>query len=165
MKKLVLIQGTMGIGKSTVCEQLLQCTQRSAYLDGDWCWRMHPFVVNDENKRMVIDHITHLLRGLLQNSQVETVYFCWVMHRQEIVDEILHALQEVDFVPIPIALVCDAQTLAQRLRSRGENQQAIARSVARLPLYQALPSTKLDVSKLSVRQTAECILAHVHASA
>lgn len=161
MKKLVLIQGTMGVGKSTVCEQLLRCTDHSAYLDGDWCWKMHPFVVNDENKRMVMDHITHLLRGFLQNGQVETVYFCWVMHEQAIVDEILRALCKEVFVPIPIALVCTEEELARRMRARGEGEAAIARSVARLPLYAKLQTMLLDVSELSVQQTAERILAHV----
>ena len=165
MKKLVLISGTMGVGKSTVCEVLLRRTEHSVYLDGDWCWKMHPFVVNEENKRMVMDHITHLLRGFLRNSQIQTVYFCWVMHEQAIVDEILHALREEAFVPIPIALTCTQAELARRMRARGEDEAAIARSVARLPLYAGLRTTLLDVSELSVEQTAERIMAHIRAQA
>ena len=50
MKKLILISGTMGIGKSTITEELSKQTKQSVYLDGDWCWMMNPFIVNEENK-------------------------------------------------------------------------------------------------------------------
>ena len=36
MKKLTMINGTMGVGKSTVCNKLLNMLSPSAYLDGDW---------------------------------------------------------------------------------------------------------------------------------
>jgi predicted ATP-dependent serine protease len=35
MKKLILISGTMGIGKSTITEELSKQTKQSIYLDGD----------------------------------------------------------------------------------------------------------------------------------
>ena len=44
MKKLILINGTMGAGKTTTCQELLKILQPSVFLDGDWCWKMHPFI-------------------------------------------------------------------------------------------------------------------------
>ena len=41
-KKFIMIGGPMGIGKTTVCEKLYQEIDRCAWLDGDWCWMMHP---------------------------------------------------------------------------------------------------------------------------
>lgn len=38
MKHVYLIGGPMGIGKSTVCNQLNQDLEHSVFLDGDWCW-------------------------------------------------------------------------------------------------------------------------------
>ncbi len=74
MKKLIIINGTMGVGKSTVCNILLDTLKPSVYLDGDWCWNMNPFVVSEENKKMVINNITHLLKSYLENSGFE--YWC-----------------------------------------------------------------------------------------
>ena len=51
----------MGAGKSTVSEQLLKETENSIYLDGDWCWNMNPFTVNEENIEMVLKNIIFLL--------------------------------------------------------------------------------------------------------
>ncbi|MBQ4087884.1 MAG: AAA family ATPase, partial [Clostridia bacterium] len=38
MKTLYMIGGTMGVGKTTVCQQLKRDLQNSVFLDGDWCW-------------------------------------------------------------------------------------------------------------------------------
>ena len=37
---------------------------------------MNPFVVSEENKRMVLSNITHLLRAYLNNSSCRYVLFC-----------------------------------------------------------------------------------------
>ena len=55
MKKLILINGTMGAGKTTTCQELLKILQPSVFLDGDWCWKMHPFIVNEETKNMALN--------------------------------------------------------------------------------------------------------------
>ena len=98
MKKLILISGTMGIGKSTITEELSKQTKQSVYLDGDWCWMMNPFIVNEENKDMVINNIHFLLNSFINNSMINVIYFCWVMDEQKIVDRVLNgiALEDID---------------------------------------------------------------------
>ena len=54
-KRLFLIGGTMGVGKTSVCRQLNRDLENSVFLDGDWCWNADPFVVTDETKAMVMD--------------------------------------------------------------------------------------------------------------
>ena len=65
MKTLYMIGGTMGVGKTTVCQQLKRDLQNSVFLDGDWCWDASPFHVTDETKAMVIDNICYLLINFL----------------------------------------------------------------------------------------------------
>ena len=43
MKRLFIIGGTMGVGKSTVCQELKTMLPNSVFLDGDWCWDSRPF--------------------------------------------------------------------------------------------------------------------------
>ena len=45
MKTLYMIGGTMGVGKTTACQQLKQDLPNSVFLDGDWCWDANPFSV------------------------------------------------------------------------------------------------------------------------
>jgi len=58
-----MIGGTMGIGKTTVSQYLKTELNNSVFLDGDWCWDMHPFQVTDETKEMVIRNICALLNN------------------------------------------------------------------------------------------------------
>ena len=104
MKKLYMIGGTMGVGKTTTCMLLRDMLPNCAFLDGDWCWSMHPFQVTEETKRMVVENIAYLLNSFLRCSAFENVVFCWVMHEQSIIDDILSRL-EGEFEPVCVSLV------------------------------------------------------------
>ncbi|MBR4062948.1 MAG: AAA family ATPase, partial [Clostridia bacterium] len=92
MKTLYMIGGTMGVGKTTVCQQLKRDLQNSVFLDGDWCWDASPFQVTDETKAMVTNNICYLLNNFLKCSAYDNIIFCWVMHEQRIIDSILEKL-------------------------------------------------------------------------
>lgn len=67
MKKLIIINGTMGVGKTTISKEVHKSLDKSVWLNGDWCWMMNPWVFSEENIRMVMDNITYLLRNYLTN--------------------------------------------------------------------------------------------------
>lgn len=162
MKKLIVINGTMGVGKSTVCRLLLKKLQPSVYLDGDWCWNMNPFVESEENRAMVLNNITHLLNAYLNNSGYEYIIFCWVIQQEEIFQQILEPLSKNEFDLYKISLVCSEQALRERLEQDVTNEirepDVIERSVARIPLYRAMDTQKIDVSSCSSLEAAEQII-------
>jgi broad-specificity NMP kinase len=158
MKKLIIINGTMGVGKSTVCNILLDKLVPSVYLDGDWCWNMNPFIVSEENKVMVINNITHLLKSYLDNSAFEYIIFCWVIHVEEIFNQILKPLDDFEFELYKISLVCSEESLKSRLEidvKRGiRDFDIIDKSIQRLSLYNKMDTLKVDVSSITPEQTA-----------
>lgn len=162
MKRLYLIGGPMGVGKTAACRELQSRLERSAFLDGDWCWDMRPFQVTAETKRMVMDNICCLLNNFLRCSAVDHVIFCWVMHRREILDELLSRLDTGGCAVYPVSLVCTAAALKARLegdiRAGRRTPDAVERSLGYLPLYGALDTEKIDVSALSPAETAAEIL-------
>ena len=105
----------MGVGKTTVCQQLKRDLQNSVFLDGDWCWDASPFQVNDETKAMVTNNICYLLNNFLKCSAYESIIFCWVMHEQSIIDSILEKLDTQNCEVKCISLVADEKTLCERL--------------------------------------------------
>lgn len=162
MKRLYIIGGTMGAGKTTLCGIMRDTLDKSVFLDGDWCWDMHPFVVNEETQRMVISNICFLINGFLRCSAFENVIFCWVMHRQQIIDSILSALELDGVEVINVSLICSEESLRRRLEKDVANglrePDVIERSVERLPLYEALDTVKLDVSNISAAEAAKTII-------
>ena len=158
MKNLYMIGGTMGIGKTTVCQQLKQDLPNSVFLDGDWCWDASPFQVTDETKAMVINNICYLLNNFLKCSAYENIIFCWVMHEQSIINSILEKLDTQNCEVKCISLVADEKTLRERLEKDVErgirSEDIIERSIVRIPMYQALNTIKIDTNTKTVAMIA-----------
>ena len=159
MKSLYLIGGTMGVGKTTVSQQLKQDLPNSVFLDGDWCWDASPFQVTDETKAMVTDNICYLLNNFLHCSAYENVIFCWVMHQQSIIDSIIEKLDVQNCAVKCISLILDEINLRERLTADVEKgirtADVIDRSVARIPLYQTLDTIRIDTSNKTVQMIAD----------
>lgn len=162
MKTLYFISGPMGVGKTAVSRELLRMLPRCAFLDGDWCWTMQPFIVTDETKAMVTDNIAHILGSFLRCSEFDHVVFCWVMHQQEIIDGLLARLPMDGVRFVNISLTCTQETLASRIEQDViaglRDKSAIQRSLSYLPLYESVDSIKLDTTELSPAEAAEQII-------
>lgn len=159
MKNIYIIGGTMGVGKTTVCQSLKLILKNSVFLDGDWCWDMHPFQITGETKKMVLSNICSLLNNFIKCSAFENIIFCWVMHEQSIIDTIISCLDISDYRIIKISLICDETVLRKRLKRDVDEglrfTEVIERSVNYLPLYERLATTKINVSNKSVKEIVE----------
>lgn len=161
MKNLIFINGTMGVGKTTISKELQKLLPNCIFLDGDWCWDMSPFIVTDETKKMVLDNISHLLNNFISCSEYKNIIFCWVMHEGSIVDDVLSRLNKDDCMLHKFSIVCSEQTLISRI-TKDINQgirknDVIERSVPRLNNYFQMDTRKIDVSYISAKEAAEII--------
>lgn len=158
MKNLIFINGPMGVGKSATCEALLGMLAPAAYLDGDWCWRMEPWIVNDRTIAMVEDNIAHLLRSYVALPEVDNVIFGWVMHRSEIVNRLLKELAQENLRISVYTLVCSPDALRRRIEvdidAGKRSDDNLRRSLERLPLYNDMDWPKIDVSTITAGQAA-----------
>ena len=158
MKRLYLIGGPMGVGKTTVCRSLQARLDRSVFLDGDWCWDAHPFQVTGETMAMVMENICFLLNNFLRCSAYNHVIFCWVLHQQEILNELLSRLDLQDCRIRAVSLTASPEALSARIaadvQAGRRDQSALERSLAYLPLYEGLNTEKLDVSRLTPGEAA-----------
>jgi broad-specificity NMP kinase len=156
MKRLYIIGGTMGVGKTTVCQKLKAELSNCVFLDGDWCWDANPFLVNEETKEMVMHNICFMLNQFLHCSSYENVVFCWVMHEQNIIDTILANIDKTNCDIKVISLVCSQAALRERLEKDIQlgirTSDVVERSIERLPLYDKLKTQKVYTDGKSVSQ-------------
>lgn len=161
MKNLIFINGTMGVGKTTISKELQKLLPNCIFLDGDWCWDMSPFIVTDETKKMVLDNISHLLNNFISCSEYKNIIFCWVMHEESILNDVLSRLNKDDCMLHKFSIVCSEQTLISRI-TKDINQgirknDVIERSVPRLKNYFQMDTQKIDVNHISAKEAAEKI--------
>lgn len=161
MKRLYLIGGPMGVGKTAVGQRMKRMLDNAVYLDGDWLWDADPFQVTPETKGMVTDNICHVLNGFLCCREYENVIFTWVMHEQAIIDGLLARLRIGGTEVRCVSLICEADALAARLQRDIDagirKPDVIPRSLAYLPKYGALDTVIVDVTHMSVETAAEYI--------
>ena len=154
MKNLYLIGGTMGVGKTAVCQQLKKDLPNSVFLDGDWCWDENPFQITEETKNMVINNICYLLNNFLHCSAYKNIIFCWVLHEQFIIDSIIERLEVKNCVIKCISLIADRKNIKNRLKKDISNGirtvDVIDRSIAKISLYQDLNTIKVDTNEKTI---------------
>lgn len=148
----------MGAGKSTVSEKVNLLLPESAYLDGDWCWKLNPFVVNDETKKMVLSNIHFLLNAFIHNFGTNFIIFSWVMDEDSIIQDVLSQLDLKDVETFSVSLVPSSEKLTRNLKKDIEfgirEKSIISDSLARIQKYESVNSIQIDTSNLEVEDIA-----------
>lgn len=161
-KDIFLIGSTIGVGKTTTCQVIKKKLHISVFLDGDWCWDMHPFQVAEETKQKVIRNNCFVLNNFIMCSAYEYIIFCWVMHDRCIIGDLLSHLNTEECRVHLISLVCDKKALQSRLRkdvdAGNRAEDIIDKSVDRISFYDGLDTYKDDVSRIAPEQAAELII-------
>ena len=98
-------------------------------------------------------------------KEYENVIFCWVMHKQNILNEVLSRLNKDGCILYKFSIVCSEQSLIARItkdiKQKIRNKDVIERSVPRLKNYFEMDTQKIDVSNISAKKTAEIIYTRV----
>ncbi|MDF2543034.1 MAG: nucleotide kinase [Herbinix sp.] len=161
MKKVIIINGPMGVGKTTVSKILCNKLSKSAFLDGDWCFDLHPFIANKETKEMAIRNITYLIKNYLNCSECEYVVFNWVMDNEFVYENILNNLSDMNYQLIKITLTCKEEALEDRWYKDKVNdwriQEWLDVSKRSLQYFEQRDTIKIDTSNISPENVVDVI--------
>jgi gluconate kinase len=154
MRRLLLLGGPPGVGKTTVAPLLADQLAPCAWVDGDDLSRMSPVGITDRARRMVESNIVHVLQEFLA-ADYEHVFLCWVLHRRDLIERLVHAVGvQPDDVEV-VHLVATPDTIRSRLANRSSPFAAIDVALDRVAQIQRLPYAKVDTSTLTPAQVAD----------
>ncbi len=123
-KKLIILSGSPCVGKSAAGDKLFESLDNSAYLDGDWCWCVNPFSVEDKRLRNGDKNMSFILSTYL-NSDFDYVIFASVVATDfSIRENILKDIKAEDYDVLGFTLTCSEKTLLARRKARGDAGEA-----------------------------------------
>lgn len=159
MKRVIMLCGPNGVGKTSICRALLRVTPRSAYVDSDPLRLMNPFVLSDETIPTIAKNLGDVIVNYLECPAVDTVFFSYGLHgrRREVFERVLRRLEGVRV--LVFVLACSEEENVRRMRADGRDEARIARALAfSRDVYADVPYPRLDVTKLSAQEAAQEIL-------
>ena len=159
--KVVILNGPMGVGKTTVGKYIADRNPGTAFIDGDWCMDIHPFVGNPETKAMAVDNILHMIGNYRDCSVCSMVVLVWLMDDHWVIQRILEGLSSLQVEVQYMTLVCSEENLIRRWKSdrncSWRTDEWLNVSLQSLPGFTSMDNT-IDTSDLSVDQIADRIM-------
>ena len=161
---IIIINGSLGVGKSTIADLLHTKFDKSVHLDGDYIGDVHPFEIYDEARITYLYRtLAHLIRFHQENGYFNFV-INYVFESAESLQELLDLLTPLDPDIHTYWLTCDEKEQAKRIqgRNRPELEWELNRFVE-LQRIQAKAAQagfigkQVDTSSLTLQEIADQI--------
>lgn len=163
VKRVVFLNGPMGVGKTTVGRLLQKALPRPAFIDGDWCLDLEPFVGDRETRAMAVDNILHLLAGYNRCSHCQGMVVSWLMDRPEVCQALERGARAAGLETAWFTLLCTEQALKNRwLEDKlcpWRTEENLKISIGSLEGFGRLPGVPVDTAGRTAEQVRDRILA------
>ena len=120
MKKFIIINGTMGAGKSVVGRRIAELMGRAAFIDGDFVIEIHPCVDHVETFDIQRSNIVHMAKNYYNFDKCDSVILSWIMD-EERAFETVSEIFELNYQIYHFVLTCSKEALAERWRKDDVN--------------------------------------------
>ena len=159
--KAIIINGPMGVGKTTVGKYIADKYPGTAFIDGDWCMDLHPFVGSRETRAMAVDNILHMAANYRKCSACRMIVVVWLMDDPEVIRRIREGLAALRAEVKYVTLLCDRETLIKRWNNdqncEWRTDEWMNVSLKSLPGFSVMDHV-IDTSDMSVDRIAELIM-------
>jgi ABC-type cobalamin/Fe3+-siderophores transport system ATPase subunit len=161
MKNILFLCGPNGIGKTTICKEIIKQLPNSAYVDSDPCRIMNPFVLNDDTIPTIAKNISGLLINYLNCPVVNTVVFSYGFHgrRREVFQRVVSEISKTEHIFIPLLLWCSEEENINRMNIDNRSSNRIQRALNESrKAFDDVIYPKLDITNMSVSEATKAII-------
>ncbi|MGG7163620.1 AAA family ATPase [Clostridium ihumii] len=164
MKNILFLCGPNGIGKTTICKEIIKQLQNSAYVDSDSCRIMNPFVLNDDTIPTIAKNISDLIINYLKCPTVNTVIFSYGFHgrRKEVFQKVLVEISQIEHKFIPFLIWCSEEENVNRMNIDNRSAERIQRALNESrKAFEYVTYPKIDITNLSAVEAAKRIITEI----
>ena len=159
--KVIILNGPMGVGKTTVGKYIADHHPGTAFIDGDWCLDIHPFVGNQETKAMAVDNILHMIGNYQKCSVCSMVVLVWLMDEPWVIQKITQGLSAMQAEVKNVTLVCSRENLITRWKDDHDcewrTDEWLEASRKSLPRFAVMENT-MDTGGMTVDEIVRLIV-------
>ncbi len=159
--KVIILNGPMGVGKTAVGKYIAEHTPGTAFIDGDWCFDIHPFIGNRETKAMAVDNILHMIGNYKKCSECKMIVLVWLIDNAWVYDAIIEGIKKLNLEIESVTLTCNIVTLNNRWKNDKEcpwrTEEWLKVSTDSLSYFSALDNV-LDTTNLTIEAVSERIM-------
>lgn len=148
--------GPPGIGKTSVAKVLYQRINASQYIDADDLWRIHPFIVDDNNKQMVESNIKHLYQTFVDNPNLSHMIFTWVIPHEPLFNLVNEWFHKTDNTFI--LLTANKAIYHSRLIKDDRDLSILNDLPAINANYDKMDVKRIDTTELTIKQIVDTII-------
>jgi broad-specificity NMP kinase len=168
---IIIINGSLGVGKSSVADQLHCKFEKSVHLDGDCIGDVHPFEIYDDARIGYLYRTLELLVGFHQKNGYHNFVINYVFESSESLQELLNLLRQLDPVIHTYWLTCDETEQAERIRNRRReelqwelNRFIELQQIQKKAAQHGFIGKEVDTTGLTSKEVAEAIWKDVFGS-
>jgi hypothetical protein len=158
--KVIVLNGPMGVGKTTIGTAVADMCPGTAFIDGDCCMDIHPFVGNKETREMAVDNILHMTENYMNCSVCNMVVIAWLMDDDSIRRILTDGLRKLNSDVRSYTLVCSEEQLRRQwdedTSCPWRTEEWLKVSISSLEYFRSL-GDMIDVEGMSVGQIARMI--------
>ena len=159
--KVMILNGPMGVGKTSVGKYIAATHSGTAFIDGDWCLDLHPFVGNRETKCMAIDNILHMIDNYRKCSFCQMIVLVWLMDDEWVHQSIIDGISSMELEFQYVTLMCDQEELIRRWKKDDKcewrTDEWLKVSIESLAHFSNLKNV-IDTTGLTIPEIAEMII-------
>jgi predicted kinase len=159
---IIIVNGSLGVGKTSVAEQLHWKFDKSVHLDGDAVGDVHPFEIYDEARVQHLYRTLALLVDFHQKNGYANFVINYVFESPVSLQDLLELLRPLDGSIHTYWLTCSEAEQAGRIRNRqGDDLDWELERFRELQHIQAKASQQgcigreVDTTNLSAEQAAD----------
>jgi len=119
---IIIINGSLGVGKTSVADQLHYKFDKSVNIDGDAVGDVHPFEIYDDARISHLYRTLELLVGFHQENGYHNFVINYVFESPDSLQDLLDLLHPLDPSIHTYWLTCDVGEQAKRIRNRKRDE-------------------------------------------